>query len=274
MDGTDLVMSAEDVDSLSEKCLGVLKSVREELGTKATDATIMAIARNYECEVLAHHVIVNGPGARQEFFDYWWTEKHDDARRRFIERLKNRLEAEGLRCAVVTEANVPTGHFDVMIENGKHNVVRIADRKGGKRLAVELKTGSKISIEQIARYLPECDVLVLVRLKTGHVVKLYSAELEEFLCNDLCDLMAKMKRILNGQAILVRGNSCVGCPVKCIFAEPPTSRMEPRLVVLDNDAFTSDLLHLLHNVYDTIERAVTFVVEELRTPEAEHVAQL
>jgi CRISPR/Cas system-associated exonuclease Cas4 (RecB family) len=266
MNGTDTVLvSSEDLTSLKQAYLDTVTKIRNKFAKGASNARIMAIVAEYECEVLATHLLANGPPERKEFFDSWWSEKHDLMKRRFVERLKNRIQKLGLKYLVGTEVRSTTGHFDVLIQNEMANSVRIIDAKNEKSIVVEIKTGFKISLEQLSRYLLDCDVLILVRLRTGHVIKLRAVELEDFLCEETHDLMLKMQRILNGQPISVRGNGCKGCPVECRFAD--LHSREERLIALDNGAFASDFVYTLRNVYGIVERAIALVLEELQLPE-------
>lgn len=269
MNGTDTVsVAAEDLTSLKRLCLDAVATIRDRFAANASNGRIMAIVSQHECEVLACHLLADGSGAKRKIFDRWWVDKHDDLRRRLVERLKNHFEDVGLKCSVATEAQTATGSVDVVIENGFGNIVRILDRRG-KRIIIEIKTGLGTSINQLARYLLECDALILVRLKTSHVIALRSSDLEQFLCEDIRDLLWKMRRILEDRPIAVRGNSCSGCLAGCRFAvEPRIQQNSEKLIALRNDDFAKDLEHTFCNAYDAIERTITLVSEELELPEA------
>jgi hypothetical protein len=270
MNGTDTVsVPSEDLTSLKQAYLDTVTKTRSKFAKDASNARIMAIVGEHECEILVCHLLADGSGAKRKIFDRWWSEKHDDLRRRLVERLKNHFEDLGLKCSVATEAETATGYADVAIENGFGNIVRILDERRGKRIVVEIKTGLGTSIKQLVRYLLECDALILVRLKTSHVIALRSSDLEQFLCEDIRDLLRKMRRILENRPILVRGNSCSGCLARCRFAtETRIQQNSEKLIALRNDDFAKDFEYTLCNAYDTIGRAITLVSEELKLSEA------
>jgi hypothetical protein len=248
-------------DCLREEYLAIIKAIKEEFGIGASHAAIIATLAEYPCEMLARYALMNPSGIARKRFDSWWIEKHSDSTRRFIERLKNCLEKTGKKCLAVSEAEGVSGHFDVLI-NGNGNTIELLCPPSGLRIVIEIKTGASVDLPQLVRYLCDCDVLILLRVNTNHVVKLRRSEFEQFLCEDLEDGLSKMKRILSGQPVLVGSNACKGCPIPCRLARPSDS--EASFIKLGKEAFAEDITNLLRNVYSTIESAVFLVLEELQ----------
>lgn len=143
-------------------------------------------------------------------------------------------------------------------------MIGIVDSRTGKRIAIEIKTGFSTNPPELARYLLNCDVLIVVRLKTGQVVKLRPEDYEQFLREDLRDLILKMRRIVEGKPVAVRCQSCKGCHVDCRFAEPTRNSSRQKVVV--NGTFAEDLVHTFRNVYTILDEVISLVVEELRPP--------
>lgn len=74
---------------------------------------------------------------------------------------------------------------------------------------------------QIERYLPECDILIFVRIPTQEVTLIERETLEISLKVNMSRLNRKISRLTNGELIKVQGDWCKGCSADCVYKLPP-----------------------------------------------------
>ncbi len=229
--------------------------------SKPKVSTVMKILADYECERLISHLLRN-PDCENNKFDRYYSQKHEFYKTKLIDRLKNVLAEMGKSVLIATEKRVDTGRYDVtIISNG--NVIKIEDGNG-KEVVIEVKGSLNVDLGQIERYLWNNIVLIIVRVVTGHVIKLRTSENAEFLSESLKDLIEKAERILENQPIKIPGYNCYQCSnSECEHANKKRKNNNFKRIAMQDEEFNFDFGQLLKNSYPTINKTVKLAIEEL-----------
>ena len=233
----------------------------EMLNSKSgsSKAKVAAVLASTTCEELASHIIMDRASIEEDArFDSYYREKHEVAKRKFVDRLKSALTDSGVGIRIKTEEVSELGRRDVVISDER----RLTIKTNGKTLPVEIKASIGLDLAQIERYLLSGEPLLLVRIMTGQVKLLKPSDFSAYIEQSIRDLSDKAVRILDGRPFLVTGYECNRCPVRSC---PHNRTRKPirGFVCMKQDEFDVDLQDFLTNLYPTIDRAVQVTLEEL-----------
>ncbi|MDW8024236.1 MAG: hypothetical protein RMJ15_11005 [Nitrososphaerota archaeon] len=247
-----------DVFHLRDELLNLAAHIAAKYnGTqKVTEKTVVNLLLEHLCEKCITEKLKLGFLGENEI-DRVWRNLHDYAVALLVERLKNELAACGFPISIFSEAENPTGRYDVLLlVDGKS--IQIMNGKGN--ICLEAKTGVNISLIQSEKYIWNGATVMLVRFAKGDIIHLRASEWIDFVKLTLTNRVEKAKRILEGKTILVPGVDCRECPVKeCRFNKNKYGRRElirPRNLAELFENFRK-------NAYNAIESAVKAVVDEL-----------
>ena len=217
---------------------------------------VISLLMEYLCERCIIERIKQNYDEDEEI-DRVWRNLHEYAVLRLVERLKNELAAKGFPINIFSEADNPTGRYDVLlVVNGRS----IQILNSGGNICLEAKTGLNISLNQSEKYMWNGTTVVLVRFASGDVIVLRATDWIDFLRAALADRIEKAKRILDGKVILVPGRDCYECPMKsCRFNKRSDGESESSKSRSVESLFDS----FRRNAYKAIERAIKAVIAEL-----------
>lgn len=261
----------QDLVKIKEKSIKELLYLRdcflnlaEQIATKYSVSTIskqriVNILMRHVCE---RHILERISNSSQDksdrFFDRVWRNLHKYAVMLFLERLKNELASKNIKVAVVSESVASTGRYDVIVLNSK--IIRIVGSSIERHVSIEFKIGLNIEFTQLEKYLWNDLTLVLVRVETGHVIKLKTSDWVEFLKCSLKDRLSKAERVLKGKVMLIPGEDCFGCPLSsCKFNR---NKMQVNGLKKPDD-LESLLENFKKNLYPSIEKAVKMTLDEI-----------
>ena len=250
-------MASPQLTDVSSRYLLLVEKLNGKSGS--SKAKVAAVLASTACEELAAHVIMNGGCFDDDArFDSYYREKHEVAKRKFVDRLKSELTNVDSGFQIRTEDTSELGRRDVVITNGKQLTIET----NGRTLPVEIKASVGLDLAQIERYLLSGEPLLLVRIMTGQVKLLKPSDFSAYIEQSIRDLSDKAVRILDGRPFLVTGYECNQCPVKSC---PHNRARKPnrRFVYMKQEEFDVDLSDFLRNLYPTIDEAVQVVLREL-----------
>jgi hypothetical protein len=250
-------MASSQLTDVSSRYLRLIEKLNGKSGS--SKAKVAAVLASTACEELASHVIMDGGCFDDDArFDSYYREKHEVAKRKFVDRLKSELTNVDSGFQIRTEEASDLGRRDVVITDGRQLTIET----NGKTLPVEIKASVGLDLAQIERYLLSGEPLLLVRIMTGQVKLLKPSDFSAFLKESVRDLSDKALRILDGRPFLVTGYECNRCPVRSC---PHNRTRKPirGFVCMKQDEFDADLPNFLTNLYPTIDRAVQVTLKEL-----------
>jgi hypothetical protein len=220
---------------------------------------VVNILMRHVCEKHILERISNfSQGKSDRFFDRIWRNLHKYAVVLFLERLKNELASKKIKVAIVSESVASSGRYDVIVINSR--IIRIVGTSIERRISIEFKIGLNIEFTQLEKYLWNDLTLVLVRVETGHVVRLKTSDWIAFLKCSLKDRISKAERVLEGKVMLVPGEDCFGCPLSsCKFNRSKTHVNGLR----KPNNLESLLENFKKNLYPSIEKAVKITLDEI-----------
>ncbi|MEM4521521.1 MAG: hypothetical protein QXF23_07350, partial [Candidatus Bathyarchaeia archaeon] len=217
---------------------------------------VISLLMEYLCERCIIERIKQNYDEDEEI-DRVWRNLHEYAVLRLVERLKNELAAKGFPISIFSEADNPTGRYDVLlVVNGRS--IQILNSCGN--ICLEAKTGLNISLNQSEKYMWNGTTVVLVRFASGDVIVLRAADWIDFLRAALADRVEKAKRIVDGKVILVPGRDCYECSAEqCRFKKNCEREREPTKPRSMEELFDG----FRRNAYNAIDEAVRAVMVEL-----------
>jgi len=246
-----------EVLQLRDEFLNLSAHIAAKYGVRGvSERTVVNLLMEHICEKFIVEKLKFGLGGEDDV-DRVWRNLHDYAVALLVERLKNELIDKGFQISITSEAETPTGRYDVLLMVDRRGV-QILD--GYKNICLEAKTGLNISLGQLEKYLWNGSTTVLVRFTRGDAVPLRAQDWAGFMKAALRDRIGKAKRILEGKAILVPNKDCKECPlIECRFNK---NQLEGRRSIGPRDL--SELFeNFRRNAYASIEAAVKIVAEEL-----------
>ena len=224
----------------------------------ASKPKIQKIVGETVCEKYAW-ALITGRRRIQQRFDPYYSEKHELAKHKLIQRLCSELQRVGKRVAVKNEAATDFGKFDVLIVES--NPVRILSH-GDFEIVVEIKTGFSLNLAQIERYLSSNRTVVLVRFSTEQVTTLRPTDYQQFLVESRQDRFDVLNRLLNNHALMIPGEECSECQISDCHHNRQAENRERTSVITPRD-FGSDLCDFLDHLYPCINKAVRIILSEL-----------
>ena len=242
------IQSIEDktLENLKQETYMNLKALRSSLQTKSSNAKILAILQVCPCSVKCAHEIKSS--TYNNNFDSLWGGKHEYAKGKLIDAIVDRFAD---LVSITSEHATPTGKLDIVIEQGS----KITLKYNKKVIAIELKSGKTADASmlcQVERYLPDCDILLFIRIPTEEVTMIEREPIEKNLIEGLSRLNRKIRRITKGDLIKVQGDWCRGCTVDC------THKKEPRWT-----GESKASLENFGNFYKNIEKVISKTLEIL-----------
>ncbi len=199
----------EESNRLLTQNIGRMKST---LGTSASRAKILANLHECPCLVKCAHEIQNTNYSNK--IDPLYLAKHEYAKTKLIDAIEDRFAD---LIIVSSEHIIPNGKLDISIIPAGSKIVLKYNKKV---IAIELKSGKSADagmLFQIERYLPDCDVLIFVRILTEEVTLIERGTIQNILTEGMSRLNRKISRITNGELIKVQGDWCRGCTADCEY---------------------------------------------------------
>jgi len=229
----------------------------------ASKPKIQKIVGETVCERYAW-ALITGARRMQRAFDPYYSQKHELAKHKLIQRLCGELQKAGKRIAVMNEAATDFGRFDVLIIES--NPVKILSHPSSE-IVVEIKTGLSLNLAQIERYLSSGRMVVLVRFSTEQVATLRPSDYQQFLVESSQDRLDALNRLLSNRALEIPGEECFNCQISdCDHNQQEEKRQRPSIITPRD--FSSDLCDFLDHLYPCINKAVRIILSELRISSA------
>ena len=226
----------------------------------ASKPKIQKIIGETVCERYAW-ALITGARRMQRAFDPYYSQKHELAKHKLIQRLCGELQRAGKRTAVMNEAPTDFGRFDILIIES--NPVKILLHPGFE-IVVEIKTGLSLNLAQIERYLSSGRMVVLVRFSTEQVVMLRPSDYQRFLVESSQDRLDVLNRLLNNRALEIPGEECFNCQISDCDHNQQEEKCQRPSIITPRD-FSSDLCAFLDHLYPCINKAVRLILSELAT---------
>jgi len=224
----------------------------------ASKPKIMKIIEETVCEKYAW-ALITGKRPTRQAFDPYYTQKHELAKRKLIQRLCSELQKVGKLATVRNEATSDFGRFDVLIVES--NPLRILSNHG-LEIVVEIKTGLSLNLAQIERYLSSGRTIILLRIPTEQTVTLRPSNCQQFLAESSQDRLDVINRLLNHCALQIPGEECSRCPVLDCSHNQWKETHQDSSVITPKD-FGTDLSNFLDRLYPCINKAVRAILSEL-----------
>jgi len=221
---------------------------------KVGSRDVIAVLEKAICDEEALWLLRSRSVKAEVTVDGYWTSKHEYAKREVVERLTNRLHDLGLPAEIVLESQGANARQDILL------TVKKPDGSVGKRIVLEMKTGYALDFSQLERLMWDNDIVVLIRASTGHVTILRSRKYDTILTESLRNRIGRVRRLIEGRAYMVQGRDCFGCTNEscpCL-----RRRARPKMVVLGNDDFDTDIDAFLRTLPSAVNRAVESVIRE------------
>jgi hypothetical protein len=222
-------------------------NVRTSLRTKASTAKILANLQECPCLVKCAHEIQL---TKYDDIDRLYTAKHEYAKSKLIDAIVDRFAD---LVTVSSEHSVPYGKLDIVIMPGSKIILKYNKRV----IAIELKSGKSADAKmlyQIERYLPDCDILLFVRIPTEEVTLINRHTIETILKKGLSRLNRKISRITNGELIKVQGDWCRGCTADCIYKKESRWNGQHTASLENHGEFMKNIENVISKTLDLLER--------------------
>lgn len=249
--------------------LNRLREIRDELFSAATELSqrlsssdnrpnvrnVIYTLERTPCDAEALWLLRNRNVTPRTRIDSYWSNKHDYLKQKLVEKIANRLHEAQIPVEVTVESQDFTVREDILI------TIKGRDIVSKRKLALEIKTGLEVSIQQLERLMYENDIVVLVRAVTGHVAVLHSCQYAGFLIESLSEKARRARRLTQDHIFNVPGRHCQECSNKsCSHARAVRTG---RLATLRDEDFQSDLDLFLRTLPSTMEKATDYVIQEL-----------
>jgi hypothetical protein len=200
----------EGIDKEVYSNISVMKST---LKTSSSTAKVIAKLQECPCLLKCANEIQN---TNYSSIDPLYSAKHEYAKTKIIDAIVDKYTHF---IDVASEGSIPSGKLDILIKPGS-NIILTYNKK---TIAIELKTGKTADASmlfQIERYLPECDILIFVRILTEEVTLIERNLVEINLKESKLRLNRKINRLTNGELTKVKGEWCRGCGAECEYIQP------------------------------------------------------
>jgi hypothetical protein len=185
--------------------LSELDAFRDKLSLKASNAKMISILHQFPCLLKCVHDI---RVSEYSDIDPLYLQKHDYVKKRLIDAIVRRFSNE---LAVSSEEKIDNDTIDICIYSDKI----ICINKEKKRVGIEVKSGRRIDLFQIERYLCQLDILIVVRVPTQEVTKISQKDITQELINSNFSTIQKIQQIKEQGLIKVKGEWCTGCTALC-----------------------------------------------------------
>jgi hypothetical protein len=214
----------------------------------------------HSCERRILYEISNKAPSENRKFDTYYRQKSAFATIKILDRVKTALSATGLEATILTEVFADSARYDIVVRLSKLGEFHSWD---SKTVRIEIKASLGLDFEQIGRYLWYRSPLILVRVMTGHVAKIYPSEIQSYVSFSLEELCSKIDRLLSKRNYAVPGVDCADCTNnKCAYWAERSERSN--FVTLPDIEFGGDLKMFYRNLSYVAERTAIMVIEELK----------
>ncbi|MEM0253435.1 MAG: hypothetical protein QXK78_02630 [Candidatus Bathyarchaeia archaeon] len=256
MESDQLGVFDKEVIQLRDTLISLAAEIAAKYSSSVSSKKVIDLLMENLCERCIIERLKVGYSGDEEI-DRVWRNLHEYAVSLLVERLKNELAAKGFPISIFSEADNPTGRYDVLLIADRRSI-QILNSCGN--ICIEAKTGLNISLSQSEKYMWNGTTIVLVRFASGDTIVLRAAEWADFLRAALADRIEKAKRILDGKVILVPGRDCYECPAEqCRFKKNCGREREPTKPRSMEELFDG----FRRNAYNAIDEAVRAVMVEL-----------
>ena len=235
----------DEVKELLQKNVSTIKS---SLGTNASTAKILAILHECPCLFKCSNEIKNTNYSNSNI-DPLYLAKHEYAKNKIIDAIVDRFQD---LVAISSEHSLPNGKLDIVILPGSKIILKYNKRV----IAIELKSGKSADasmLYQIERYLPDCDILLFIRILTQEVTLIERDPIETNLITSISRLNRKMSRITNGDLIKVQGDWCKGCSADCSFKKESKWNGEYKASLENYGQFVKNIENVISKTLDILE---------------------
>jgi hypothetical protein len=226
-------------------------------------ASLIKTISSFSCEDRIMYIISNhafSEGNRK--FDAYYRQKSTFATVKILDRVKTALSTIGLEATIFTEVSADSARYDAVVALCRLREINAWD---SRNVRIEIKASLGIDFEQLGRYLWNRSPLILARVITGHVAKIYSSELHSYMTFSLNELSSKIDRLLSQKFYAVPGIDCEDCPnIKCVYWQRRNRKTKTNVVTLPDTGFGQDLTLFFQNLSYVAERTAIMVVEELK----------
>ena len=213
------------------------------------------------CEKRIEHDIAIPP-VREVRFDPLYSELHSFVVSRVLDHVRSRLREEGLPAALSREAQVPLGHYDVLLQSGMPCRVLA---HGVEVLKVEVKTAQSLPLAEATRYIWASDApLLIARFLTGQMTVLRPERLQEYVHFTLDETIRKADRILARDIQAIPGPYCSSCPLsECEWNDKKDQARDNRIITMRD--FEADFAAVLGNLPVLAGKIGNIAVEEVKS---------
>ena len=223
--------------------------MKSTLKSNSSAAKVIANLQACPCLFKCAHEIRNTTYSN---IDSLYSAKHEYAKTKIIDAIVDKYTD---LVNIASEDNIPSGKLDIVIKPGSKIILKYLKRI----IAIELKSGKTADASmlfQIERYLPECDILIFVRIPTEEVTLIEREMLETNLKESMSRLNRKISRLTNGELIKVQGDWCRGCNADCDYKQPPRWCRE-------NKASLENFGTFMHSIDSVISKLLGCLEKEL-----------
>lgn len=223
-----------------------IHKIRTSLRIKASTAKILANLQECPCLVKCNHEIQS---SNYDNIDPLYSAKHEYAKRKLIDAIVDRFTD---LVTISAEHNVPNGKLDIVIMPGSKIILKYNKRV----IAIELKSGKSADasmLYQIERYLPDCDMLLFVRIITEEVTLINRNSVENSLVESIARLNHKISGITSGKLIKVQGDWCRGCTADCAYKKEPRWSGEYKASLENFAEFMKHIENVINKTLDILE---------------------
>lgn len=236
----------EDVKQLLQTSTNMM---RTSLHTKASTAKILTNLQECPCLFKCDHEIRNTDYSNTNF-DPLYGAKHEYAKNKIIDAIVDRFTD---LIDISSEQSIPNGKLDIAIKPGSKIILNF----NRKIIAIELKSGKSADakmLHQIERYMPDCDVLIFVRIHTEEVTLIETEPLKASLIENLSRVRRKIHRLTNGELTKVQGDWCKGCNAQCDYKQPPRWNGEYKASLANYGEFMKNIENVISKTLDALEK--------------------
>jgi len=237
----------EDIKQLLDRNIDKMQL---SLNSKASKAKVFAILQDCPCSVKCVNEIQS---SNYSNIDSLYSAKHEYAKTKLIDAIEDKFAD---LVTVSSEHIVPNGKLDIVIKPGSKIILKYNKRT----IAIELKSGKTADASmlfQIERYLPDCDVLIFVRIPTEEVTLIEAKSIEPDLAESMSRLNRKVSRITNGQLIKVQGEWCRGCTANCSYKKESRWTREYKASLENFGTFLQNIENVIRKTLDILEKELT-----------------
>jgi len=193
--------------------------------------------------------------------DPFYLQRHEFVKNRFIELLCIELSNRGLNPKIISEDSEELGTVDVVIKNIGSG---FAILNNSINIRVEIKTGASLDLNQIIRYLVNCDSLVLLRVPSEDAIILRRREFLPVIERTLTLLQEKLKCMLEhlDNPSVIPGRYCATCGAECDYASKVSRNYKNNYANLERD-LKSALIKTDKAIYKAIQLIITEIENDL-----------